>query len=404
MGGLRLARNLALVVAALVVSLLLLEGLCRLLPVPRYALTWLWDSVLGHRGPRSTLVDGIWFDSVWNQHGFRGDIYPTGYPGVSPVRVLILGDSFTEGPGIPWVYTYPKVLERALGRKLAREVEVITLAASDYGTANEFLAYQRYGWPYRPDIVLLQFFGGNDFINNSLAFAERNEGRSDFVRPYVIPEGERGYRVYRRAGGLQFTHLHPVRRFLRLRSVLFRRVEAAWVGWRWRGLDRRRPPASCQVETEVFLHEPDASWRSAFAVTERIARELKDLVEDRGRSTSRLLAFSAPGVPEVDPEVWREGIAPMLARCHPGQPFGQLQSEARFQQVFRQAGIETVSLRDAFEQAVRAKRALYLPDGHFAVEGHRLASELLADAVAARLADASGRRPVAETGAGAVTR
>ena len=380
-------RSLVYVTIAVLVSCVLLEGLCRLLPRPQYAATWVWDPVLGHRGPAATIVPDGHILAAFDARGFRGDLVFPGYPGVSASRIVVLGDSFTEAASLPWQYGYAKVLERSIMRRSQRDVEVVSLAASDYGTANELLAYERFGSSYRPDLVLLQFFGLNDFINNGIAFADRNAGRSDFVRPYAVPEGGRKLPVYHSTGSVDFTYLYPRRRFLRERSRLFQFVEAAYVGLRWRRLNQRPAAPACPLEAEVFLEDLDERWQSALAVTQRMLRELRRLVDAGPRpdgTRPRLLAFYVPSVFEVDDASWQRAIAPVGVQCHPGRRFGPGQAEAKFQRVLAAAGIETVSLRDPIAEGLRAGRALYLPDGHFTVEGHRLVGDFLADALARR--------------------
>src|SRR5690606_22535722 len=49
-----------------------------------------------------------------------------------------------------------------------------------YGTAQEFLALQEYVLPYRPDVVVLGFFAGNDLSNN-VRDLEQNPDRPYFT-------------------------------------------------------------------------------------------------------------------------------------------------------------------------------------------------------------------------------
>ena len=47
-----------------------------------------------------------------------------------------------------------------------RRVEIVNFGVSGYGTSTEWIALQREGWAYQPDLVLLAFFSGNDLRNN----------------------------------------------------------------------------------------------------------------------------------------------------------------------------------------------------------------------------------------------
>ncbi len=82
-------------------------------------------------------------------------------PGV--VRIAVLGDSFAEAMAVPQEQAFWAVMERELGHNY----EALNFGVSGYGTGQELIVLRRKAWKYRPDIVLLAFFTGNDVRNNS---------------------------------------------------------------------------------------------------------------------------------------------------------------------------------------------------------------------------------------------
>lgn len=75
-------------------------------------------------------------------------------------RLLALGDSYTLGMGVREGDTFGARLERLLNDSLrlrdpARRYEVITCGVPGHGTREERLFYERSGYRYRPDVVLL---------------------------------------------------------------------------------------------------------------------------------------------------------------------------------------------------------------------------------------------------------
>lgn len=76
-------------------------------------------------------------------------------PGVH--RVLVLGDSMTLGWGTQEEHTYPKVLERLLNRSVAR-VEVINTGVGNYNSAQEVAYFRERGILLQPDEVILGFY------------------------------------------------------------------------------------------------------------------------------------------------------------------------------------------------------------------------------------------------------
>ena len=96
-------------------------------------------------------------------------------------RILILGDSFTEG------YTVP--LEDTIHRRLQKlfsdqdyPVEVISLGMNGYSTAQSLLALECYGLVYNPDLVIYNFYI-NDVSDNYF----RN---NDFLPSFNLEQGK----------------------------------------------------------------------------------------------------------------------------------------------------------------------------------------------------------------------
>ena len=89
-----------------------------------------------------------------NSLGFRSPEVAIAKP-TGTKRVLVLGDSHTEGYTVSDGETYPERLQSYLGEEKA--VQVISLGVGGYSTDQELLAYIHYGRQYLPDVVVLQF-------------------------------------------------------------------------------------------------------------------------------------------------------------------------------------------------------------------------------------------------------
>jgi lysophospholipase L1-like esterase len=105
-------------------------------------------------------------DVAYNAWGFRGPIpAPDPAPGVT--RIVLIGDSQTEGLQVRHEETFGAVLARDLERLLpGRRFEVVNLGVSAYGTHQEVLTLRRYGPRLRPCWVVLGFYPGNDLADN----------------------------------------------------------------------------------------------------------------------------------------------------------------------------------------------------------------------------------------------
>jgi len=93
----------------------------------------------------------------FNSEGCRGPEYSAPKPN-GPKRILLLGDSFVLGAGIPEESTVSSQLERLLNAEAPAnsppKYQVINCGQSGYGTHDERLFYELLGADYRPDLVL----------------------------------------------------------------------------------------------------------------------------------------------------------------------------------------------------------------------------------------------------------
>lgn len=73
-------------------------------------------------------------------------------------RIIVLGDSFTFGFGVPGEYTYPNVLEKLLKKGISSEqFEVLNLAVGGYSTRDEALVLKYKGITWNPDLVIIGY-------------------------------------------------------------------------------------------------------------------------------------------------------------------------------------------------------------------------------------------------------
>jgi SGNH hydrolase-like domain, acetyltransferase AlgX len=121
-----------------------------------------------------------------NGQGLRDEVdFPSEHPGVQ--RILLLGDSFVFGVGVPFEDTLGEQLERALntGEEGSEPVEVVAAGVPGYGPDDYALLAERWVPRLHPDLVVVAFFTGNDIYDCNLK-------RSD---PKVVVDG---YMVSRR--------------------------------------------------------------------------------------------------------------------------------------------------------------------------------------------------------------
>ncbi len=157
-----------LALASLAASLLAAEGAVRLLsPIgPALLVT---DPAVGKRyvpGFRGRVfVDevGREVDVRFNSAGFRGPEWaPRGPAG--GFRIAVLGDSMTAAIATDEERTFVRRLEASLAsREASGPVEVMNFGVASASTGSALVTWRGVAAGYRPDLVLLAFFTGNDF-------------------------------------------------------------------------------------------------------------------------------------------------------------------------------------------------------------------------------------------------
>lgn len=100
-----------------------------------------------------------------NSRGIRSDREIPYEKPKDTFRIVSLGDSFAMGYEVDLEDTYLYQLEEKLHKLGATNVEVVNLAVSGFGTAEELIALRNEGFKYSPDLVLLGYFV-NDIENN----------------------------------------------------------------------------------------------------------------------------------------------------------------------------------------------------------------------------------------------
>lgn len=188
--------GIASTLVGLGIALLLVEGLVRLAfdePVqPRYT----YDPGYGVRANMPNVdtrhyVPGDYDVRITsNSAGMRGQREYAVEKPAGVRRVLMLGDSFVYGYGVEDDQVVSALLEdrlNALDRGAPRW-EVVNLAVSGFGQAEELVTWHARGAAYAPDVVLLFYFE-NDIGNNAVAnlYAVGADGTLVRAAPEFLP-------------------------------------------------------------------------------------------------------------------------------------------------------------------------------------------------------------------------
>lgn len=167
-----MAKYAGLMVFGFLMALLLLEGLVRLAgakPVTYLRKFSQYHPALGWE--KSPFAEGYFrrgdakIHEKMNSRGLRDREYEYD-KAVNVFRILVLGDSFTEGYDVNIDDIFTEILERrlndSLSRPSGRTFEVINAGTGGYSTDQEYLFYSLEGKKYDPDLVILMVYAAND--------------------------------------------------------------------------------------------------------------------------------------------------------------------------------------------------------------------------------------------------
>lgn len=94
-----------------------------------------------------------------NSYGLRDRDFSL-YPNKDTLRILAIGDSWTFGPGVDLIYTWPKQLENIL-KKRGINAEVVNSGVDGYSTIIYYRVLKKFYGIYHPDAVIV-ITCGND--------------------------------------------------------------------------------------------------------------------------------------------------------------------------------------------------------------------------------------------------
>jgi hypothetical protein len=208
------------------------------------------DVTLVSRGPSSPLGGPYWeFESasgdwVWVKKAHAGS--PYGFRTTSPyakrperLRILFLGDSYTEGSGSAPGCNYPEVAVQRLSERIGAPVEAMNVGVGGYGPVDarhllEHLAAAGYGF----DAIVYSVFLENDFTDNLPATERRVVAGINFRFP-----ASQFLRAFHPLNSRTFRYLLFVARTSRLDHGIREQVQ--------------RREGSCRIESEELTEIGD---------------------------------------------------------------------------------------------------------------------------------------------------
>lgn len=307
-----------------------------------------------------------------NSLGLRGPEIPLVKPtGVR--RLLLLGDSFTEGYTVEDEVSLRGRLEKNLGAENPGALQVINGGTAGWSTDQEVLFYEQTGRSLTPDLVVLLFYYNDLYRDGDLRIQpwfDLDERGALVLRNSPVPQHREFYRAepfsikpFRSSVALALLQprlaSHPkVRSFLSSFGLAEAPGRALEIPGELHPFGRQRP-------REVRRH-----W-------ERLEGLLRRLEDDIARDGARLVVFYVPARFEVEEGAWeltRQAYG-LNAQWDRGRVVSELSRVA--------AGLSLpfVDPRSAFRSFELKGKSTYFPeDGHWTEAGNEVAAtEIVAE-------------------------
>lgn len=337
------------------------------------------------------------------------------------LRIAVVGDSYPEALQVPQESAFWAVIERRLRECPAlagRDVEVINFGVSGYGTAQELITLRRHVRQYSPDLVLLAFTTNNDITDNSRVLKKTDEipyfvyrdgalqlddsfrasrgfrWRQSAVNRLggwltsssrvlqALHEGHyalKGYIARRRAGGPASTRASQAAAV----SAHQQQQQPTPAASRAAPDDAARALDDIGIDNLVYREPLDATWEEAWRVTEGLLVMMRDEVEAGG---ARFVVATLSNGIQVYPD--SSARLAFLRRVGATDIF---YPDLRVKALGEREGITVFNLAPELQaHAERNQIFLHgfednLGNGHWNVEGHAAAGELLAPKLCAEL-------------------
>jgi hypothetical protein len=275
-------------------------------------------------------------------------------------RVLMLGDSFTEGNGVEAKDAFPARLQALVDAAgLSTRWEVLNAGEGGYSPLLEYLLLEKQLIELEPDLVILNLDLSDVYDDIQYTKLATFDAWGKPVAVRADPE--------RMPGQWYLEAIYSLKDFLkehmRLYNFMRRRIIT---------LTQQRPEASGDVRTDKYAmirdgyHGDASDWSLTFGYIERI----RDLLAVRG--IPLWLAVYPYGL-QISPREWNGGRVFWSFeqnRVYTTAPQKQVE------ELGRSRGIPVINMTDDFLERSKKEFPLYFVyDGHFLPAGHAVAAE-----------------------------
>lgn len=288
-------------------------------------------------------------------------------------RMIMLGDSFTEGAGVNSQNTFSAILEKELSTPNQR-VEVVNAGISGYSPLLEYLYLREYGLELDPDAVILNI-NVTDLIENEKFHLMAQKNKLGEVIALSTPGRHflpSFMRFYLWNHSRLYAHLQQktIPRLLKMYWTI--KIKLLSPGTPISPAISLSVPSSATINNPFTLSlNPESADRYTGALGS-IQQDIQSISELLRKHNIRFLVVLQPHGYHVSKSEWKEG------KKFYQLPEDKIIDEPFFEDIKKYADglqLDFLNLTQAFREKENLSSGLYYPyDGHWTVVGQQLAA------------------------------
>jgi hypothetical protein len=287
-------------------------------------------------------------------------------PGVS--RVIVLGDSFIAAIQVPIEQTIPSLLENKLNSVGQKKFEVFNFGIGGIGTSHEYLISKHYGLKYKPDLVILAFFAGNDIWEDQVKFLQPQLSCHYFF--VFNGSGELEQRSFTESELEPSTPFALVLKSFFPRSFSFFMEKIRNNRELYSFLIDRGVVAERSLPSDVYGIEYSPEWKEAWNITEALILKIKEESEMNG---AKFVLVSIAQREQVSSDYWQK----FLDTYH-GMKLDFEKPDRMLEDFSKRNNVTYLHLLPHFQKYVNETGEWpYYQDGHWNDRGNELAADLI---------------------------
>ena len=320
-----------------------------------------------------------------NRQGLR-DREHKKYKTENTFRIAVLGDSFAEARSIPMEKTFWFLMQNELNSCIKtnnKKVEIINFGVTEYSTAQEFLTLRHHVWDYKPDIILLAFFSGNDISDNSKILSNKN------YRPFFINKNNdlvldnsfrksKPYLLLKSQIGQVAIKLSDYSRIVQfLKEIYVNQYFKKQRKNRNKEIDNKKNSFNeAGINYNQIYYPIQKKWKEAWIITELIIKLMNEEIKEKG---SKFIVVTLSTSAQVHPDPsFRKSFIETLNNNDLFYP------DKRIKKLGDEAGFLVINLANKMKNYAEENQIFLhgfnntvMGEGHWNFAGHEIASQII---------------------------